>query len=242
MNCRDRPAAPYGAAPDGATSRASVCPRRRSSPNPEAPMVRWFENRFASLQGFFATLGLVSLCALHPPVARAALPPLIPRSVFSSNPSFAGPVISHDGRMLAYLARSKAGTMNLWVRSLATGEQHPVSTDRDGDLYGARWAADDQHLLFVHDANGDENYHLLSLDIRTRQIRDLTPFMGVRAASILVSLTHPRQVLIGMNLRNRRVLDMYRVDLESGAVMLDTVNPGDVTEWAVDSAFVIRAC
>ncbi|HTM57641.1 MAG TPA: S9 family peptidase [Candidatus Udaeobacter sp.] len=174
--------------------------------------------------------------------AGAALPPLVPRRVFSTNPSFANAKVSPDGKTLAYLARSKGGTMNLWVRSFASGEQHAVSKDSDGDLFGAEWAADSRHLLFVHDTNGDENYHLKSLDVVTRQIRDLTPFNGVRAASVLTSASHPRQILVGMNLRNPRVLDMYRVDLESGAVTLDTANPGDVTEWAVDSAFVIRAC
>ena len=189
-----------------------------------------------------AALALTFAASMISAPAHASLPPLIPRSVFSSNPSFANPAISPDGRSLTYLVRSKGGTMNLWVRSLATGHSHAVSNDRDGDLYGARWAADSRHLLFVHDTNGDENYHLKSLDVVNGQIRDLTPFNGVRAASVLTSPSHPRQVMVGMNLRNPRVLDMYRVDLETGAVILDTVNPGDVTEWAVDSAFVIRAC
>ena len=117
----------------------------------------------------------------HVAPARAAVP-LVPRRVFSTNPSFVNAVISPDGKTLAYLARSKGGTMNLWVRSLDGGEQHVVSKDSDGDLFGAQWAADSRHLLFVHDTNGDENYHLKSLDIVTRQLCDLTPFNGVRAS------------------------------------------------------------
>ena len=174
--------------------------------------------------------------------ARAALPPLIPRLVFSSNPSFAGASLSPDGRLLEYRARSKGGKVNLWVRTLATGERHAVTDDRAGSIYSAEWAADSRHLFYLHDNGGDENYHLFSAEVASGQARDLTPFVGVRASSQLTDRHHPHQILVGLNLRNRRLQDMYRVDLETGAITLDTVNPGDVTEWAVDSAFVIRAC
>src|SRR5207245_9088919 len=137
----------------------------------------------AALASCVAAIALCVTALTHVAPARAAVP-LVPRRVFSTNPSFVNAVISPDGKTLAYLARSKGGTMNLWVRSLDGGEQHVVSKDSDGDLFGAQWAADSRHLLFVHDTNGDENYHLKSLDIVTRQIRDLTPFNGVPAASV----------------------------------------------------------
>jgi len=35
---------------------------------------------------------------------------------------------------------------------------------------------------------------------------------------------------------------MYRIDLDSGALNLDTANPGDVLSWNADSKLVIRAC
>ena len=37
-----------------------------------------------------------------------------------------------------------------------------------------------------------------------------------------------------------RPADMYRIDLVTGAVVLDTENPGDVARWLVDSDFRIR--
>ncbi len=37
-----------------------------------------------------------------------------------------------------------------------------------------------------------------------------------------------------------RPADMHRIDLVTGAVRPDTVNPGDVTRWLVDSDFRIR--
>src|SRR5262249_26960364 len=52
---------------------------------------------------------------------------------------------------------------------------------------------------------------------------------------------HPTEMLMGLNRRDRRLFDMYRIDLDSGAVTLDTENPGDVLSWTTDADFVIRA-
>src|SRR5262249_7847982 len=72
-------------------------------------------------------------------------------------------------------------------------------------------------------------------------IRDLTPFKGVRAQNVLVSQEHPGHVLVGLNQRDPKVFDMYRVDLESGAITLEARNPGDVLTWSTDWDFAIRA-
>jgi len=57
----------------------------------------------------------------------------------------------------------------------------------------------------------------------------------------LTDLQHPRFVLVALNLRDRHVFDMYRIDLETGAVTLEATNPGDVLTWTTDNDFVIRA-
>jgi hypothetical protein len=71
-------------------------------------------------------------------------------------------------------------------------------------------------------------------------VRDLTPFRGVRAQNVLTDLQHPRFVFVALNLRDRHAFDMYRVDVETGAVTLEAINPGDVLTWTTDNDFVIR--
>ena len=68
-------------------------------------------------------------------------------------------------------------------------------------------------------------------------MRDLTPFQGIRATNIAGDKDHPNELLVGLNLRDRRVFDMYRVDLTTGAIVLDTENPGDVVGWVTDADF-----
>ena len=46
---------------------------------------------------------------------------------------------------------------------------------------------------------------------------------------------------MGLNVRDPKLHDIYRVNLKTGAVELDTQNPGDVSGWSADSDLHIRA-
>jgi dipeptidyl aminopeptidase/acylaminoacyl peptidase len=103
------------------------------------------------------------------------------------------------------------------------------------------WAGDGRHLLYERQNQGDENWHLWALDIVSGEERDLTPFPGVRAEEVFTDPRHPGEVIVGLNRRDPRVFDLWRVDLQSGAARFDTRNPGDVITWAVDRDFQVRA-
>ena len=44
----------------------------------------------------------------------------------------------------------------------------------------------------------------------------------------------PDQILVTLNARDRRYFDVYRLTLSTGALVLDTQNPGDVDSWYAD--------
>ena len=51
----------------------------------------------------------------------------------------------------------------------------------------------------------------------------------------------PDQLLVGINNRNPACFDMYRCDVASGKLTLDTENPGDVLGWGTeDESFEVR--
>lgn len=166
--------------------------------------------------------------------------PLIPRQTLFGNPVKASPQLSPDGARLSYLAPSDKGVLNVWVRTIGKTDDAQVTDDTHRGIRIHFWAEDGKHLFYLQDQGGDENFHVYSVDLDSKVVRDLTPFQGVRAANIMLDKKHPDEMLVGLNLRDRRVFDMHRIDLSSGAVTLDTENPGDIVGWVTDPDFQIR--
>ncbi len=170
----------------------------------------------------------------------AEQPALIPRKLLFGNPERTTPRLSPDGTQIAWLAPDKNGVMNVWARPIASDAPRLITNEATHPIYWYAWGADGKHILYLQDNAGDEIDHLFSADLESGNIRDLTPFRGVRAQNILTSPRQPNAVLLGLNLRDRKVFDMYRVDLESGAVTLEAKNPGDVLTWSTDANFAVR--
>ena len=56
-----------------------------------------------------------------------------------------------------------------------------VTADKKRGIRQYFWAEDDRTLLYMQDTDGDENFHVYGVDLTTGNVRDYTPFQGVRA-------------------------------------------------------------
>jgi dipeptidyl aminopeptidase/acylaminoacyl peptidase len=171
--------------------------------------------------------------------AFAALPPLIPRNVLFGNPDKASPRLSPDGKKLAYLAPEK-DVLNVWVRTIGQQDDQVVTADKKRGIRIFSWQQDSEHILYLQDQDGDENWHVYQTNLKTKNTRNLTPFQGVRAEVIAVDPNFPQEMLVGLNLEDRKLHDVYRLNLKNGALELDTKNPGDVSGWTADNALQVR--
>ncbi|HVP62013.1 MAG TPA: S9 family peptidase [Myxococcaceae bacterium] len=186
------------------------------------------------------------------PVRRLALPvllvalvaraetPLIPREVLFGNPERTKPLLSPDGKRLAWLQPDK-GVLQVWVQTPGKEDATPVSADRERPIRRFLWGQDSRTVLYVQDAKGNEDWHVYKVDLESKQVRDLTPFDGVHAEIVGDSPRRASEVLVALNLADRARMDVYRVDLRTGAVVLDTRNPGTVTQWAATDDLVVKA-
>ena len=190
--------------------------------------------RFLVIRGTALFL-LLALAAL-----AQAQPPLIPRSVLFGNPERAAPQISPDGAMLAYLAPDQ-GVLNIWVRTLGKTDDRVITNDRKRGIRNLFWQFDSKNILYAQDQNGDENWRVYQTNVATKQTRDLTPYEKVRADIIAGEPAYPDSVLIQLNKRDPKVFDIYRVNLKTGDLTLDTENPGDVSGWQPDHDLQVRA-
>jgi dipeptidyl aminopeptidase/acylaminoacyl peptidase len=167
---------------------------------------------------------------------------LIPRELLLGNPERTAPRISPDGKQLSWLAPDSHGVLQVWVKPVGAADKEANAVTRDvrRPVRVYEWAEDSTHLLYWQDAAGDENFHLFAVDLLTNNIRDLTPFDGVRASSWDTRARCPDTVLVSLNLRDRKAFDVYRVSLKTGSLDVDTQNPGDVVSWVVDSNCLVR--
>lgn len=191
-------------------------------------------------QPFLIPLLAVSMAT--PALAETDLPKLIPREVLFGNPTRTMARIAPDGAHLSWLAPSAQGVLNVWVQPAdQSAAPRQVTDDRLRGIRRYGWSEDGRRILYLQDQGGDENWHLYVVGLEGRRARSLTPFEDVRAENLITDPEHPGEILIGLNQRDPTLFDMYRIDLASGEIRLDTKNPGDVTAWLTDAAFRIRA-
>lgn len=167
--------------------------------------------------------------------------PLIPRSVLFGNPQRVEPAISPDGRQLAWLAPDE-GVLNVWVGDLhgPSGAERAVTGDRDRGVHAFAWSPDGGRILYLQDDGGDENWRLFDVDLATAAQRCLTPFDGVQVRIVQIDKRHPEAILLGINLDNKALHDVYRLDLATGQLTKVFTNPGFIATLA-DADFRVRA-
>ena len=141
---------------------------------------------------------------------------LIPRSVLFGNPDKAGIQISPDGAKISYLAPVN-GVLNVFVGPVDKPEAaKPVTKDMHRGIRAYFWAQNSKNVLYIQDKDGDENWHVYSVDLSNAEIKDLTPFPGVQARIQQVSHLHPTEILIGLNNRNAQFHDIHKVNITTG--------------------------
>jgi len=169
------------------------------------------------------------------------LPPLIPRETLFGNPERTRPQLSPDGQYLAYIAPDEKNVLQVWLRTVGQEDDRQLTDDKKRGIRMYFWTYKAQQLIYLQDSDGDENFHLYSVNIESDVVRDLTPFQGVKAQPVDLDPEFPDEVLVGLNLTDRQKFDVYRINLNNGAVEFDTDNPGNVVSWTADATFQVRA-
>jgi len=192
---------------------------------------------------WYLAVALLFGCAILPSAAvaeaadsvgSAVSVPLIPRTVLFGNPDKAAARLSPDGTKLSFLAPVD-GVLNVWVGPVDDpAAAKPVTEDRKRGIRIYLWTYTPDHLVYLQDKDGDENWHVYVVDLEKGETRDLTPLGGVRAEIKRVSHRHPEEILLALNDRKPQLHDLYRFNLRTGEKTLIELNTGFVDIMADD--------
>jgi dipeptidyl aminopeptidase/acylaminoacyl peptidase len=154
--------------------------------------------------------------ALPAPTPANAQTGLIPRKVFFDNPDKAGPQISHDGKYLSYLAPVN-GVLNVWVAPIDKPEDaKPITKDKKRGIRTYLWAHTNDRILYIQDADGDENWHVYATPVDGGETKDLTPEKKISARIEAESHRFPNEIIVGLNDRDPQFHDVYRINYVTG--------------------------
>ena len=173
--------------------------------------------------------------------SETQLPTLIPRETLFGNPERTSPQLSPDGKYIAYLAPDEKNILQVWLRELENQTATKLTNDQKRGIRSFFWTYNPEKLIYLQDADGDENFHLYLVDISSNTIQDLTPFPGVKAQVIDLDPEFPAQILVGLNKDNPQKFDVYRLNLQNGTVEFDTDNPGNILGWTANAKFKVLA-
>ena len=165
--------------------------------------------------------------------------PLIPRSVLFGNPERVAPKISPDGTRLAWIAPSD-GVLNVWVATIGADDARVITADRERGVRMYFWAPDDERILYLQDRGGDENWRLHDTLVAGGETRDLTPFDGVQAEVLGIDLDVRDRILVGLNKDDKRLHDVYQLNLADGELTKVVPNPG-LVGFVNDADLNVRA-
>jgi dipeptidyl aminopeptidase/acylaminoacyl peptidase len=205
-----------------------------------------------ALSDFTLTLALVGGAlalsfALPLPAQAAGIPKAYPIPDFFSNPEKAYFRLSADGQTLGFMqpvsVDGNQRRLNVFVQTLKgsqpLGEPRRLTNETARDINIYSWKGS-HRILYVKDFGGDENFHVVSVDVKSGKVTDLTPGDKVRAEVLDELPDDPNHILVTHNRRNAEIFDVYRIDLRSGKESLVAKNPGDITGWKTDHAGRVR--
>ena len=181
--------------------------------------------------------------------AQNGLPPLIDREIFFGNPEIANAQISPDGKFIAFRKPHK-DTMNVWVKGFNEpfDKARLITNETKRPIRSFFWSRDSKHILFVNDFGGDENFNVYAVDpsaaaaagSEVPATRNLTDMKKVRALIYEVPRTEPDAIYVGLNNRDARWHDLYKLSISTGERKLIRENTERFDGFRFDNAGKLR--
>ena len=189
-----------------------------------------------------AMLGAAIMVGVLPAVGAEPEQPvsLVPRDALFASPAYSELQISPDGKQLAFL-HPLNGVLNVWVAPLDDPKAAtPVTRFDTRPPDSFQWSPDGRYILVLKDVGGEEHSQLWVANLEKRTVANVTADPAVQTKIVKLSKRRPGEILVGMNIRDRRYRDIYRIDLATGQRTEVLRNERNYIDVVADPDFNIR--
>ncbi len=136
-------------------------------------------------------------------------------SDYFARPKASGFQLSPNGKYLSYYEKDDQNKNHVYVKEIASGKVIRAIEEKEELIKGYGWV-NDEHLYYMMDNGGDENYHIYSAAIDGSNPRDLTPFADVKAMILALLKEQKDIIIISMNKNNPQIFEPYKLNVKTG--------------------------
>ncbi len=164
---------------------------------------------------------------------------LVPRKVLFGNPEKSMVRLSPNGHYISY-GSPLDGIQNIFIAKAETPKDStPITNDKNRGIRSYFWLYDNQHIVYLKDDGGDENWRIHVVDVQTKEDQIFTP-EKVNARIYSVSDKFPTEILIGLNDRDAAYHDVYRLNIITGEKTLVLQNEQGYRDFIFDEDYRLR--
>ncbi len=151
---------------------------------------------------------------------------------FFKNPEKSSYSLSADGKHYAFLAPYQ-NRMNVFVQKIDGDSARRLTSETERDIAGLLWKGSST-VLYMKDVGGDENHALFGVNIDSNMSKAYTQMAGVKTQIIDKLHYDNEHVIVGLNKRDARVFDAYRLNIITGELSMIAENPGNISGWVTN--------
>ena len=162
----------------------------------------------------------------------------IPLINFFEDPQRTAFSISPDGNSISYL-HPYHDRLNIFVQSVKGEDVIRLTSAEDRNIAYYFWANNDE-ILYLQDKNEVENQTLYAVRKDGTNERILIDFKDTKINLISTGRAANNEILVALNKRDSTVFDAYRLNIQTGKLVLLVKNPGNITRWVSDAKGRLR--
>ncbi|AVF48568.1 S9 family peptidase [Elizabethkingia anophelis] len=122
--------------------------------------------------------------------------------------------ISPDGQFLSYKEKDSNKKNHVYVKDLKSGKITKAIEEKEDLIKSYGWLSKNR-LYFTQDKGGNENIHLYATDTDGKNLKDLTPFEGVKIG-FAMPVKDTDFVVVTMNKNNKQIFEPFKINFVTG--------------------------